>query len=215
MLDQLSTMLPNSTYQSNSSLYVADGLVKSPSVKTNWPTKFLNAAYNWQFVNNDGSKGVHNAPFATALLKASMADLTGDANNDGLPDAWQIQYFGSANNPNAAPNANPSGDGVPNWLKYNLGLDPTVAGTAMPDGVVFANGKNLVNSGATNSLAIYTAAEVAFNTEVGKTYQVQAISSLSGKWSNVGAPIPGTGTSLSYVTPTRGNAQQFFRVLSQ
>src|SRR6478609_4835091 len=68
---------------------VADGLVKSSiSVKTNWQTKFLNAAYNWQFVNNDGSKGVHNAPFATALLKASMADLTGDANNDGLPDSW-------------------------------------------------------------------------------------------------------------------------------
>ena len=215
MLDKLSTMLPNSTWQSNSSLYVADGLVKtSVSAKTNWPTKFLYAAWNWQFVNNDGSKGVHNAPFATALLKASMADLTGDSNNDGLPDAWQVQYFGSCNNPAAAPNANPSGDGVPNWLKYNLGLDPTVAGTSMPNGVVFANGKNLVNSGDTNAIAIYTAAEVAFSTEVGKTYQVQAISSLADTWSNVGSPITGTGGSMSYVTPTRGSAQNFFRVIS-
>ena len=215
LLDKLSTMLPNSTYQSNSNLYVADGLVKSSvSVKTNWPTKFLNAAYNWQFVNNDGSKGVHNAPFATGLLNASIADLTGDSNNDGLPDAWQIQYFGSCNNPAAAPTANPSGDGLPNWLKYNLGLDPTIAGAAMPNGVVLANGKNLVNSGDTNTIAIYTAAEVAFSTEVGKTYQVQAISSLTSTWSNVGSPIAGTGTSMSYVTPTRANAQQFFRVIT-
>ena len=217
MLDQLSTMLPGSAYVSNGN-YVADGLVKSSvSTKTNWPTRFLNAAYNWQFVNNDGSLGVHNAPFATGLLKASMADLSGDANNDGLPDAWQIQYFGSATNPSAAPNANPSGDGIPNWLKYSLGLDPTVPGTAMPGGVVLANGKNLVNPvinpGDTNSVAIYTAAEVAFNTEVGKTYQVQAISSLSETWSNVGSPIVGTGNPMSYVTPTRSNAQQFFRVV--
>lgn len=217
LMDKLSTMLPSSAYVSNGN-YLADGLVKtSVSVKTNWPTKFLNAAYNWQFVNNDGSRGVHNAPYATALLKASIADLTGDANNDGLPDSWQVQYFGSANNANAAPNANPSGDGIPNWLKYSLGLDPTVKGTAMPGGVVLANGKNLVNPvvspGSTNTIAIYTAAEVAFNTEVGKTYQIQAISSLSETWSNVGSPIAGTGNPMSYVTPTRGNAQQFFRVI--
>jgi hypothetical protein len=216
MLDQLSTLLPSGTYLSNGN-YVADGLVKTPSVKTNWPAKFLNAAYNWQFVNNDGSKGIHNAPFATGLLKASIADLTGDANTDGLPDSWQIQYFGSVTSPSAAPNANPSGDGVPNWLKYNLGLDPMVAGTSMPGGVVWANGKDLVNPvinpGETNTIAIYNAAEVAFNSEMGKTYYIQAISSLSATWANVAGPIQGTGNPISYVTPTRANAQQFFRVV--
>jgi hypothetical protein len=147
-------------------------------------------------------------------LKASIADLTGDANNDGLPDTWQIQYFGSTTNASAAPNANPSGDGIPNWLKYNLGLDPLVPGAALPDGVVFANGKSLTTSGsATNSIAIYTAAEISFNTEVGKTYQIQAISALTAAWSNVGTAITGTGTAMSYLTPTRGNAQQFFRVV--
>jgi hypothetical protein len=75
--DRLSTMLPNSTYQANSNNYVADGLVKtSVSVKTNWPTKFLNAAWNWQFINVEGSHGIHNAPYAIGILKASIADLT-------------------------------------------------------------------------------------------------------------------------------------------
>jgi hypothetical protein len=204
LLDKLSTLLPNANG-------VIDGTVKtSLSVKTNWTIPWLNAAYNWQFVNNDGSKGVHNAPFAVGLLKASIADLTGDANNDGLPDWWQIDYFGSITNANAAPNATPAGDGVPNWLKYALGLDPTVPGTTIPGGVVWVNGSTI--GGSTNTIQIYTAAEVVFNTDVGKTYQIQSVSSLSSGWQNVGGPIQGTGTAISYLTPMRANVQQFYQV---
>ena len=209
LLDKLSTLLPNSSG-------VVDGTVKSSlSVKTNWSYQQLEAAYNWQFVNNDGSKGVHNAPFAVGILQASIADLTGDSNKDGLPDTWQIQYFGSANNPAAAPNYCAAGDGVPNWMKYAMGIDPTVAGVNVPGGVVWANGKAVENSttGDTNAVQIFTAAEVAFDTQVGKTYQIQGIMSLSGGWQNVGNPIQGTGKSFSYVTPTRQNVQQFYRVV--
>ena len=213
LLDKLSTMLPNSTYQANSNNYVADGLVKtSVSFKTNWPAKFLMAGYNWQFVNNDGSLGIHNTPFAVGLLKASIADLTGDANNDLLPDSWQIQYFGSANAPNAAPNATPAGDGVPNWLKYSLGLNPLIPGMVVPDGVVWANGNQLNAGSSTNSVKIYTAAEVAFGTVTNGSYYVQEVTSLSGGWKTIAGPIAGTGSTVSYVTPTRKDVQQFFRV---
>ena len=117
LLDKLSTLLPGTNYQASSGNYVADGLVKtSLKFQTNWPAKFLKAGYNWQFVTEDGSKGVHNVAFAVGILKASIGDLTGDSNNDGLPDAWQIQYFGSPTNALAAPNADPTGDGVPNWM---------------------------------------------------------------------------------------------------
>ncbi|HVM51294.1 MAG TPA: hypothetical protein VMU04_24905 [Candidatus Acidoferrum sp.] len=220
LLDKLSTMLPNSTYQANSNNYVADGLVKtSISAKTNWPPKFLKAGYNWQFVTMDGSLGVHNVAYAVGLLKASIGDLTGDSNNDGLPDAWQVQYFGSANSPAAAPNATPAGDGIPNWMKYLLGVNPLIPGLSVTNGlsigVVWANGSSLNNPyGTTNTIQIYTAAEVAFDTAVGKTYQIQAASSISSGWQNIGAPIPGTGESVSYLTPTRKNVQQFFRVYS-
>jgi hypothetical protein len=210
LLDKLSTMLPNSTYQANPNNYVADGLVKSPSVKTNWPTKLLQAAWNWQFVNVEGSRGVHNAPYAVGVLKASIADLTGDANNDGLPDAWQLQYFGSTTAANAAPNASAAGDGIPNWLKWSLGLNPLVAGLVVPDGVVWANVGAI--GGGPNTIHIYTAAEIVFDTEVGKSYQIQSVSSLGGGWQNIGGPIAGTGQSISYVTPTRSKAQQFYRV---
>ena len=179
-----------------------------------WTAPQLEAAYNWEFVSNDGSLGIHNTAYAVGLLKASIANLTGDANNDGLPDAWQTNYFGSINNPLAAPNAINNTNGVPNWMMYALGLNPAQSGITVPGGVVWMNGKNLVNSGVTNTIAIYTAAEIAFNTQLGNTYQIQGISSLSGSWQNVGNPIPGTGGSASYLTPTRNNAQMFFRVIT-
>jgi hypothetical protein len=203
MLNKLALLLPPA------------GVAKSTiNITTNWTKQQLRAGYNYLFVQSDGSLGVHNCAYAVGLLKASISDLTGDANNDGLPDAWQIQYFGSISNPNAAPDATPAGDGVPNWLKYALGLDPLVPGIAAPDGVVWANGNSVSNPGGTNTIQIYTAADVVFDTEVGQTYQLQDISNLGGGWQNIGAPLQGTGTQMSYLTPTRGNLQQFFRVVT-
>jgi hypothetical protein len=206
LLDKLSTLLPNSNN-------VVDGLVKtSLPVTTNWASKYLNGAYNWQFVANDGSKGVHNAPFAVGLLKASIGDLTGDVNNDGLPDAWQTTYFGAnfATNPAAGLNGINNTNGLPNWMMYALGLDPHSGSTAI-NGVVYVNGKSVISG--TNTVAIYTAAEVVFNTEVGKTYTIQGISALTGNWQNISTNITGTGTSVSYLTPTRNNVQMFYRVV--
>jgi hypothetical protein len=44
--------------------------------------------------------------------------------NDGLPDPWQVQYFGVANL-NAAPGRDPDGDGLNNTFEHAAGLDPT------------------------------------------------------------------------------------------
>ena len=202
LLNKLSTLLP------------PDNTVKaSLNITSTWTQPQLEAAYNWLFVEKDGSLGIHNTAYAVGLLKASIANLTGDANNDGLPDSWQTNYFGTINNPAAAPNAINNTNNVPNWMMYALGLDPTQSGITVPGGVVWMDGKTLVNSGVTNTIAIYSAAEIAFNTQIGSTYQIQSISSLSGGWQNVGNPLLGTGNSISYVTPTRNNVQMFFRVL--
>jgi hypothetical protein len=86
-----------------------------------------------------------------------------------------------------------------------------VPGVVLPDGVVWVNGSTI--GGTNNTVHIYTAAEIAFDSEVGKNYQIQAVSTMGGGWQNIGTPIPGTGQSISYVTPTRSKAQQFFRVM--
>jgi hypothetical protein len=68
--------------------------------------------------------------------------------------------------------------------------------------------------GSTNTVQIYTAADVTWNTVAGTSYQVQAINFLGGGWQNIGSPIVATNTaSMSYLTPTRGTLQQFYRVV--
>jgi hypothetical protein len=66
LLDQLSAMLPP-VGQAKTAL----------TIDNTWTKPQLRAAYNWQFVNNDGSKGIHNTAYAVGLLKASIDDLNG------------------------------------------------------------------------------------------------------------------------------------------
>ena len=78
--------------------------------------------------------------------------------------------------------------------------------------MVYANGKTVGGNSATNTVFIYTAAEVTFNTSVGSTYTVLGCTSLSSGWQPISPPLAGTGASMSYLCPTRQNVQQFFRV---
>jgi hypothetical protein len=207
LLNQLSTLLPNSSG-------ILDGLVKSSlSTKTNWTQAQLQAAYNWNFVSSDGSLGVHNAPYAAGILKASIANLTGVSVPGGLPDAWENLWFGSITNAAGAPDASAAGDGIPNWLKYALGLDPLTKGIQLTNGVVWTSGTGAVG-GSTNTVQIYTAADIVFNTVAGTSYQIQAINFLGGGWQNVGPAFVATNSgSMSYLTPTHGTLQQYYRVV--
>jgi hypothetical protein len=64
LMDQLSTMLPPN-----------NSVKTSLTIDSTWTKSQLEAAYNWQFVNNDGSRGIHNTAYAVGLLKASIANL--------------------------------------------------------------------------------------------------------------------------------------------
>ena len=218
LLTQLSRLLPNSTYKANSNDYVADGIAKtSISVKTNWPVKFLQAAWNWQFVNVEGSHGVHNASYAVGLLKASIADLTDDADNDGVSDKWEITNFGAITSYNG--NADPDGDGVKNSLEVSAGTNPLVAdsdGDGVNDLAEMKAGSDPLNNLDLPGFVvkIYTAAEIEFASEIGKKYQVQTVSDITSTWVNIGSVTNGTGNNISMVNSTRaGNGQGYFRVV--
>jgi len=47
----------------------------SLTIDSTWTQPQLEAAYNWLFVTNDGSQGIHNMAYTVGLLKASIADL--------------------------------------------------------------------------------------------------------------------------------------------
>ncbi len=58
------------------------------------------------------------------LVVDSSPDNYGYYADDGLPDSWQVQYFGF-DNPDADPTTDVSGTGQNNLFKYVAGLDPT------------------------------------------------------------------------------------------
>jgi large repetitive protein len=49
---------------------------------------------------------------------------TDDENDDGLPDFWQTQFFGSYGNWEARPDADPDEDGLTNLREYEAGTNP-------------------------------------------------------------------------------------------
>lgn len=46
-------------------------------------------------------------------------------------EQWQVDYFGSTNNPAADPNADPDGDGLSNMAEFLSGTDPTNSTSAL------------------------------------------------------------------------------------
>jgi hypothetical protein len=57
------------------------------------------------------------------IVLDTLNDNFGSYAGDGLPDDWQVTYFG-LNNPNAAPNADPDTDGYNNRFEYDACLEP-------------------------------------------------------------------------------------------
>jgi hypothetical protein len=64
LLDQLSALLPPN-----------NAAKTALTIDSTWTRAQLEAAYNWQFVTEDKSRGVHNTAYAVGLLKASIKDL--------------------------------------------------------------------------------------------------------------------------------------------
>ena len=86
------------------------GLATAAMVYQNTPAT-VSAAYN-------GFTGTQNL----TVVNVNNDDY-GSYAEDGIDDAWQVQYFG-ANNPKAAPNVDADGTGQTNLFKYMAGLNP-------------------------------------------------------------------------------------------
>ena len=116
-------------------------------------------------------------------------------------EAWQIQYFGSTNNPAAAPDADPDGDGQNNMAEFLAGTDPT-SGTSL---------LRILSVSSDPSGDVITWSSVP-----GKAYQPQWNSTLeTNTWLNVSSPVTAgvsqtTLTITNPVPPTLTN--RFYRI---
>jgi len=170
----------------------------------------------WDFgdtstTNTTTNSVVHTYPAGTYTVTLVASGPVGISTNTQTAyitvltafQAWQVQYFGSTNNPNAAPSVDVDGTGQNNLFKYVAGLDPT-----NPASVFVLSVASVTNQVVQENLMFNPLA-------TGRTYTPQFSTDLvNGAWS----PLPGyTGplTNGNQVTITDTNAidlQRFYRI---
>jgi Big-like domain-containing protein/carboxypeptidase family protein/beta-propeller repeat-containing protein/IPT/TIG domain-containing protein len=99
-----------------SSTLTLNGLAMSPS---SWSDKSITALV--PAFASTGSMVITINGVASNAQVFTVADVDSDA--DGLPDWWEIQFFG---NLNQTAGADPDGDGVTNLQEFQQGRNPTV-----------------------------------------------------------------------------------------
>ncbi len=137
-----------------------------------------------------------NVAYANGFLDVMAA--VPDYNFDGLDDTFQRQYFALFTSPQAAPGADPDGDGMNNAGEYVAGTIPTNTASVL---------KMLV---LTNTPSGTT---VSWQSVVGKRYQVSSRTNLTiGSWQNIGGVVTAINTAAQYFDPTATNGMGYYRV---
>ncbi len=156
--------------------------------------------YRVSFANVDGAPDL-NTQYD---LESRSAYVT--VNGPAIPasvcsDEWKIHFFGSLTNPLAADNANPTGNGVPNWMAYLAGTDPTVAASRLQFSSL---GKQITASGPQINLHWQTAP--------GKAYAVQWSTNLTtGPW-NILTTVLGDGNEALCVDTNAVGPVRYYRL---
>ncbi len=170
--------------------------------------------------NIDGPNSAHAdlrgiAPSTTYHCRLKLADDYGNFYYGGdttfttlAPmEAWRQNFFDTTDDTgDHADLANPSGDGVPNLLKYALGLDPTspvAAPTPYPE--TASDGETYLT---------FNFSRVSVATDL--TYEVQVTGNLAGPWTTIatssgGNPFTGSGLvqDISYIDFSSGGGGYF------
>jgi hypothetical protein len=138
-----------------------------------------------------------NTAYANGFF--DILPLIPDYNFDGLDDRFQRQYFAPFTEPEAAPSADPDGDGMSNLKEYLAGTDPTD-----PSSVLRIDSITKAANGTT----------VAWRSVPGRRYQVMSRDDLGGtSWQDVGGVLTASTTTSQVLDGTPPTGVRFYRVL--
>lgn len=192
------------------------------TVSSGYTLQQRKAAYNYLFVEEDQSHGVHNPKYAAAILQASIDDMRGgiDVDRDGLADAWEITNFGSITAYDASDD--PDNDSLTNEQEKGLGTNPNLADSdndLVNDMAEFDAGSNPLDFNSvpeTNQISAIPALELAYvPSQAGITQIFQSVDMMETQdgWTNIG-PAFVSSNGLSYqLLSLRHASNQFFRVI--
>ena len=116
-------------------------------------------------------------------------------------DEWKVYFFGSTTNAAAADNADPDGDGVPNWMEFLAGTDPTKASSKL----TLAGSTALVGKAQTGI-------QLSWLTAPGRLYSVQWSRSLNGGAWNTLTNVSGSGYATNCPDMSPGSGTRFYRL---
>jgi hypothetical protein len=141
--------------------------------------------YSVSFANADGAPNL-SVQYDFETRSACVA-VGGSAPPASIcSDEWKLHFFGSLANPSAGDMADADGDGVPNWMEYLAGTDPTDP-----------NSRLQLSGTATQAGKAQAQMAIHWLTAPGKAYEVQWSPNLSGgSWSTLSA-VSGDGTVAS------------------
>jgi hypothetical protein len=118
-------------------------------------------------------------------------------------DEWRMFFFGSLTNAQAQDDADPDGDGMPNWQEYLAGTNPTNALSALQ-----FLGASLVPGGAQNI-------NLSWLTAPGRRYVLESSPAPGGNnWTPVNTNLGDGSVFQVFLTNHPGNAR-FYRILIQ
>jgi hypothetical protein len=119
--------------------------------------------------------------------------VTGDVDQDGLPDSWESANGLSSGNPNDA-NFDLDHDGQTSLQEYIAGTDP-----------------NLAESVFKAELRVQGASvEVRFATVLDRRYRVERSAAPTGPWAAIGGELFGDGDVAIITDPIPGGTLQYF-----
>ena len=138
---------------------------------------------------------------SSSQARAANSTPAFDADADGLPDAWELQYFPSISDPRATPNADPDGDGFTNLQEYVAGSSPTDGTSKLKIDAVMVVGSQPA---------------IQFNAVAGKTYTVLYRDDLSnGTWLKLqNVPAQVSDGLVTIPDSTFGGTTRFYRVVT-
>ncbi len=120
----------------------------------------------------------------------------GDADNDNLPDVWEVANFGNIAAQTGTGDAD--SDGTNNRSEFLLALSP-VDGTQR----FSATESNVVPG---------TGTTLTWPAQNGLTFIVQRSTTLSGTWTQLGGTITATGATATYTDDTAPVGRAFYRI---
>jgi len=119
-----------------------------------------------------------------------------DTDNDGLPDWWETENFGSLAQAAAD---DPDGDGFNNLAEFRSGTNPRSPTSHLAISSVTSSGADML---------------LGFPGNAEQRYQIEWSNTLSPPWTPLGAPVTGTGGTIQITDPgaMQSSPQRFYRL---